>query len=151
MVEEDRTAVCGVRYARWPRRVASCVGTVSSEVVLGGRKVAIRRPRVRADGHEVVLPTFRTMADADPLNRRVVEQMLVGVATRQACAAAAGSRVEDSGISVATAAIRAPVSRSAAPAEKVIDAVACGLGAAVLWQLVRRAARFLSTVPRDAQ
>jgi putative transposase len=83
MLEEDRTTVCGARYAHQTGRVASRAGTVSSEVVLGGRKVAIRRPRVRADGHEVVLPTFRTMADADPLNRRVVEQMLVGVATRQ--------------------------------------------------------------------
>ena len=56
---------------------------MASEVVLGGRTVAIRRPRVQADGQEVPLPTFRTMADEDPLNRRVVEQMLVGVATRQ--------------------------------------------------------------------
>jgi putative transposase len=31
----------------------------------------------------VPLPTFRTLAGTDPLNRRVVEQMLVGVATRQ--------------------------------------------------------------------
>jgi hypothetical protein len=29
------------------------------------------------------LPTFRTLAASDPLNRRVVEQMLVGVATRE--------------------------------------------------------------------
>ena len=29
------------------------------------------------------MPTFRTLANTDPLNRRVVEQMLVGVATRQ--------------------------------------------------------------------
>ncbi len=43
----------------------------------------IRRPRVRADGEEVGLPTFRAFADTDPLNRRVVAQMLVGVATRQ--------------------------------------------------------------------
>jgi transposase-like protein len=35
-----------------------------------------------ADG-EVALPTFQTMAATDPLDRRVVEQMLVGVATRQ--------------------------------------------------------------------
>ncbi len=83
MLEEDRTTVCGPRYAHQPARVASRAGTVASEVVLGGRKVAIRRPRVRADGHEVELPTFRTLADTDPLNRRVVEQMLVGVATRQ--------------------------------------------------------------------
>src|SRR5262245_65884501 len=56
---------------------------VASEVVLGGRKVAIRRPRVRAEGREVELPTFRTVAATDPLNRRLAEQMLVGVATRQ--------------------------------------------------------------------
>jgi transposase-like protein len=56
---------------------------VPSEVVLGGRKVAVPRPRVRADGREVPLPTFQALAHTDPLNRRVVEQMLVGVATRQ--------------------------------------------------------------------
>ncbi|MGH3523481.1 MAG: IS256 family transposase [Mycobacterium sp.] len=83
MLEEDRTALCGVRYAHQSQRDAARAGTVASEVVLGGRKVAIRRPRVRADGQEVPLPTFRTMAEEDPLNRRVVEQMLVGVATRQ--------------------------------------------------------------------
>jgi transposase-like protein len=83
MLEEDRTAICGARYAHQPARVASRTGTVASEVVLGGRKVAIRRPRVRAEGREVTLPTFRTLANTDPLNRRVVEQMLVGVATRQ--------------------------------------------------------------------
>ena len=54
-----------------------------SEVVLGGRKVAVQRPRVRADGHEVPLPAFQVLAQTDPLNRRVLEQMLVGVTTRQ--------------------------------------------------------------------
>jgi len=82
-MEEDRVALCGVRYAHEPQRPASRAGTVASEVVLGGRKVAVRRPRVRADGHEVALPTFQAMAHTDPLNRRVVEQMLVGVTTRQ--------------------------------------------------------------------
>ena len=42
--------------------------------------VQIRRPRVRAGGAEVALPTFQAFADTDPLNRRVVEQMLIGVA-----------------------------------------------------------------------
>ena len=54
-----------------------------SDVVLGGRKVAVSRPRVRADGREVPLLTFQALAHTDPLNRRVVEHMLVGVATRQ--------------------------------------------------------------------
>jgi hypothetical protein len=83
MLEEDRTAVCGPRYQHQPDRTASRGGTVPSEVVLGGRKVTIRRPRVRRDGAEVPLPTFQLMASEDPLNRRIVEQMLVGVATRQ--------------------------------------------------------------------
>jgi putative transposase len=83
MLEEDRTAICGRRYQHQADRIASRVGTVPSEVVLGGRKVAIRRPRVRRDGAEVLLPTFQLMASEDPLNRRIVEQMLVGVATRQ--------------------------------------------------------------------
>ena len=83
MLEEDRTALCGPRYAHEPDRPASRAGTTPSEVVLGGRKVLIQRPRVRTEAGEVALPTFQTMAATDPLDRRVVEQMLVGVATRQ--------------------------------------------------------------------
>ncbi len=83
MLEEDRTAICGPRYAHEPDRPASRAGTTQSEVVLGGRKVTIQRPRVRTAAGEVALPTFQTMAATDPLDRRVVEQMLVGVATRQ--------------------------------------------------------------------
>ena len=83
MLEEDRTAICGPRYAHEPDRPASRAGTTRSEVVLGGRKVPLQRPRVRTATGEVALPTFQTMAALDPLDRRVVEQMLVGVATRQ--------------------------------------------------------------------
>ena len=83
MLEEDRTAICGPRYAHEPARPASRAGTTQSDVVLGGRKVIIQRPRVRSAAGEVPLPTFQTMAATDPLDRRVVEQMLVGVATRQ--------------------------------------------------------------------
>lgn len=83
MLEEDRTAICGPRYAHEPDRPASRAGATRSEVVLGGRKVTIQRPRVRTAAGEVPLPTFQTMAATDPLDRRVVEQMLVGVATRQ--------------------------------------------------------------------
>lgn len=83
LLEQDRTALCGPRYGRDTARQASRAGTVPSEVVLGGRKVAVRRPRVRAEGREVPLPTFQAMAAADPLDRRVLEHLLVGVATRR--------------------------------------------------------------------
>ena len=83
MLEEDRVAVCGPRYAHQPERRASRAGHAPSEVVLGGRKVALRRPRVRRDGQEVTLPSVPAFTNTDPLNRHVVEQMLIGVATRQ--------------------------------------------------------------------
>ena len=83
MLEEDRAAVCGPRYAHQPARHAYRAGHAPSQVVLGGHKVATRRPRVRRDGMEVPLPTAQAFTAADPLNRRVVDQMLIGVATRQ--------------------------------------------------------------------
>lgn len=83
MLEQDRDVLCGPRYRHVAGRERSRAGTTPSEVVLGGRKVAIRRPRVRAKGREVPLPTFEMVAAADPLVRRAVEQMLVGVATRR--------------------------------------------------------------------
>ena len=53
MLEEDRTAICGPRYANQPDRAVGRAGTVPSEVVLGGRKVAIQRPRVPSAAGEV--------------------------------------------------------------------------------------------------
>ena len=82
MLEEDRTAICGPRYAHQADRMAFRAGTVASTVVLGGRKVSIRRPRVRSGRQEVPLPTFHTMAQTDPRRRRTVEQLLVDVSTR---------------------------------------------------------------------
>ena len=67
MLEEDRVAVCGPRYAHQPARRASRAGHAPSEVVLGGRKVALRRPRVRLDGQEVALPSVQAFTNTDPL------------------------------------------------------------------------------------
>jgi putative transposase len=52
--------------------------------VLGGRKVAVDRPRGRyVDGGEVELATWETFANEDLLAQVVVERMLAGVATRR--------------------------------------------------------------------
>ena len=59
MLEEDRAAVCGPRYAHQAARQAYRAGHAPSQVVLSGRKVAIQRPRARRDGTEVPLPTAR--------------------------------------------------------------------------------------------
>ena len=47
-LEEDRTALCGPKGQHDPQRQAVRWGKTSSEVTLGGRRIAISRPRVRA-------------------------------------------------------------------------------------------------------
>jgi transposase-like protein len=84
MLEEDRVRICGPKHARAPGRDVVRGGTVDGELVLGGRRVAVRRPRARrVGGAEVRLPTYETLRAEDPLHKRAVEQMLVGVATRK--------------------------------------------------------------------
>lgn len=84
MVEEERTRLCGEKYARAPQRDASRAGTAPGELVLGGRRVALRRPRVRTmDGQEVTLESWQQFAGEDPLDERAMEQMAIGVATRK--------------------------------------------------------------------
>jgi len=83
-LEEERTLACGPRYEQDPEREASRAGYAPGELVLGGRRVAVQRPRARTkDGHEVRLPSWQRFSNEDPLHRRAVDQMVVGVATRK--------------------------------------------------------------------
>lgn len=84
MLEEERTRLCGPRYAHAADRAASRGGHTDGELALGGRRVRVRRPRVRGvDGAEVTLETWERFAEADPLTPRAVEQMVLGVSTRK--------------------------------------------------------------------
>lgn len=83
MLEEDRATICGDRYRHDPGRTGMRGGTTPSAVVLGGRKVAVRRPRVRTATGEIVLPTWRAVTQSEPLTQRVLQQALLGVATRR--------------------------------------------------------------------
>jgi transposase-like protein len=84
VLERERTEVCGPRYRRGRGRSASRTGHAAGELVLGGRRVRVMRPRARSrDGKEIVLPSWRQFSDEDPLRERALEQMLVGVSTRK--------------------------------------------------------------------
>jgi putative transposase len=85
MLEAEVCEVVGPKHAKLPDRSAVRHGHEAGEVTLGGRRVAVGRPRVRtADGeHEVPLRTYAHFADRDPLTRVVLEQMLAGVSTRR--------------------------------------------------------------------
>jgi putative transposase len=84
VLEAERVALCGERYAHLVDREASRAGHVASSLVLGGRRVAVQRPRARsAEGHELKLPSWQEWSARDPLEHRAVEQMVLGVSTRR--------------------------------------------------------------------
>jgi transposase-like protein len=84
VLESERTHVCGPRYAHQEGRRAHRSGHAPGELILGGRRVEVRRPRARTvGGHEVALPSWTAFADEDPLHERALQQMLVGVSTRK--------------------------------------------------------------------
>lgn len=84
LLEEDRVAICGTRSKEQEDRQAYRHGFDQGQLVLGGRKVSVRKPRCRSvDGEEIPLPSWQEMAAEDPLCRRMMEQMLIGVSTRK--------------------------------------------------------------------
>ena len=85
LLEEEVVEVVGAKGKHDADRAAVRHGHEAGEVTLGGRRVAVERPRVRsADGRaEVRLATYDYFADRDPLTRSVLERMLAGVSTRR--------------------------------------------------------------------
>jgi putative transposase len=85
LLEEEVVEIVGPKGKHIPERTAVRHGHEVGEVTLGGRRVAVDRPRVRsADGRsEVRLRTYEYFGDRDPLSRAVLERMLAGVSTRR--------------------------------------------------------------------
>jgi putative transposase len=84
LLEEERSEVCGPRYRHQAERKARRAGHVRGELVMGGRRVAVKRPRARSiEGREVELPSWKQFSVEDPLHERALTQMLVGVSTRK--------------------------------------------------------------------
>jgi transposase-like protein len=85
LLEEEVVEIVGPKGKHIPERTAVGHGHEVGEVTLGGRRVAVDRPRVRsADGRcEVRLWTYEYFGDRDPLSRAVLERMLAGVSTRR--------------------------------------------------------------------
>jgi transposase-like protein len=85
LMAEEVDDVVGPKGKHNAERTALRHGYEDGSVTLGGRRVEVRRPRVRsADGEsEVPLATYEHFADRDPLARVVLERMLAGVSTRR--------------------------------------------------------------------
>ena len=88
-VETEVTTVAGPKGRHNPDRVAYRHGSEAGKVTLGGRRVPVRRPRVRtvADGdgveREVALESYDTFASVDLLADHMVASMLAGLSGRR--------------------------------------------------------------------
>ena len=85
LMEAEVDEVVGPKGRHDSEREASRHGATGGRMTLGGRRVPVRRPRVRAtDGSgEIPLSTYEHFADRDPLTRAVMDRMLAGVSSRR--------------------------------------------------------------------
>ena len=85
LMEAEVTEVVGPKGKHDPDRVAKRHGHEDGAMTLGGRRVAVSRPRMRTadDEHELPVETYGYFADRDPLTRAVMDRMLAGVSTRK--------------------------------------------------------------------
>src|SRR4051794_10277053 len=85
MMAADVDALCGPRGRHDPERTASRHGSEAGSVTLGGRRVPVRRPRVRAsDGSgELPVASYETFSGTQALGRKAMEAMLAGLSTRR--------------------------------------------------------------------
>jgi putative transposase len=98
LMELEVAEVVGPKGKHNRDRAAKRHGHEDGSMTLGGRRVQVRRPRVRSadDTHELPLQTYAYFADRDPLTRAVMDRMLAGVSTRKFAAVGLGVETEAS-------------------------------------------------------
>ena len=81
MFDEDVTRLCGPRGKHTQDRAGYRDSTGAGSVTLGGRRVAVQRPRVRAaDGSgELHLPSYDLFSSTEILTSMALERMLAGL------------------------------------------------------------------------
>lgn len=85
MMEADVTAACGPKGRYDPDRRATRHGVGAGSVTLGGRRVPVSRPRMRAleGSGELAVLAYELFSDTEVLGRMAMERMLAGLSTRR--------------------------------------------------------------------
>src|SRR3989454_855875 len=84
LFRDEAVALAGPKGRHHSQRTHHHWGTAATELTFGGRRVQVRRPRVRQTaGGEATLPSVAAFRDRDPLTARMMQQLLAGVSTRQ--------------------------------------------------------------------
>lgn len=85
MMDESVTALAGPKGRHQPERTAVRHGSEAGSVVLGGRRVPVRRPRVRAaDGSgEMPVEAYDVFSNSDLLGEIALDRMMAKLSTRR--------------------------------------------------------------------
>ncbi len=85
LMDSDVTALAGPKGKHDADRVAVRHGQGQGSVTLGGRRVPVQRPRVRAaDGSgELPVPSYELFTSTEVLGRLAMEKMLAGLSSRR--------------------------------------------------------------------
>jgi putative transposase len=109
IINESVAALAGPKGRHDPDRAAVRHGSEDGSVVLGGRRVAIRRPRVRTADRtaEVAVPAYELFSSSDVLTAMTLERMMAKLSTRRYGAGLepVGAQVEATGRSTSKSAI----------------------------------------------
>jgi putative transposase len=109
MFAEDAGRLCGPDGRHNPDRAGYRHGSEAGSVTLGGRRVPVTRPRVRAaDGSgELHLPSYDLFSSTEVLSRLAMEKMLAGLSSRRYTAGLepAGQAIEDQAAATSKSAV----------------------------------------------
>jgi transposase-like protein len=109
MFGEDAERLCGPVGKHNSERAGYRHGSEAGSVTLGGRRVAVSRPRVRAaDGSgELRLPSYDLFSSTEILSRLAMEKMLAGLSSRRYPAGLepAGQAVEEAAAATSKSAV----------------------------------------------
>jgi putative transposase len=85
MFDEDVTWLCGPDGKHNPERAGYRHGSGTGSVTLGGRRLPVTRPRVRATGGsgELHLPSYDLFSSTEVLGQTAMEKMLAGLSSRR--------------------------------------------------------------------
>jgi hypothetical protein len=80
--EENVEHLCGQRWQRRVKPKMTRAGWCACQLMLGGKRLDVRRPRVRSNkGKEVELPTIKAATQRDLLDRAAIEDVTAAVTT----------------------------------------------------------------------
>jgi putative transposase len=109
MFAEDAERLCGPEGRHNPGRGGYRHGAGAGSVTLGGRRVPVTRPRVRAaDGSgELHLPSYDLFSSTEVLGQMALERMLAGLSSRRYARGLepAGAAVEDAASATSKSAV----------------------------------------------